>query len=97
MTEHELQTAIIDAAHYLGWLVVHFRPAVTAHGWRTPVEGDAGFPDLVLARDGVVKFVELKSARGQVHWSQQDWARELGSFWRLVRPADLDAFLEELR
>ena len=85
-SEAEFQRAVIDLAERRGWLVAHFRPARTAQGWRTPVEGDAGFPDLVLARAGVVWLVELKSERGPWTEAQQAWARELGASWKLYRP-----------
>lgn len=48
----ELQRAIIDTAHRLGWLVAHTPPVSTERGWRTAVAADGkGFPDLVLVRD----------------------------------------------
>ena len=51
-------------ATMLGYVHVHFRPARTAHGWRTPASGEmaAGWPDLTLVRlrDGRLVFVELK-------------------------------------
>lgn len=61
-TERDCQDAIVEGAQLLGYLVHHCRPARTDHGWATPIQGDAGFPDLVLAhRDaGVVVFLELK-------------------------------------
>jgi len=52
MTEQQLLDAIVQAAKLHGWMVAHFRPALTAKGWRTPMQGDPGFPDLVLARKG---------------------------------------------
>jgi hypothetical protein len=78
VTERDLQDAVIQCARLLGWRVAHFRPALTAHGWRTPVEADgAGFPDLVLVRDGWVVFAELKSARGARPIEQADWLEAL--------------------
>lgn len=73
MTEAQLQQAVIECAQLLGWRVAHFRPALTARGWRTPVAADGvGFPDLVLVRDRVL-FVELKSARGRIGVEQRAW------------------------
>lgn len=44
-TEIQWQAQVIELAHILGWTVAHFRPALTKHGWRTPVQADgAGFP-----------------------------------------------------
>jgi len=77
VTEHELQSGVIDAARILGWRVAHFRPALTRHGWRTPVQGDgAGFPDLVLVRDRVL-WVELKVGRNRLSPDQQAWFEAL--------------------
>ena len=78
MTEAELQQAVIDLAHLLGWRVAHFRPARTSDGWRTPVAADGkGFPDLVLVRDRTILFVELKSQRGRLTDEQKHWGRVL--------------------
>ena len=89
MTEDELQRCVIDCAKLFGWLVHHTRPARSAKGWRTPVQGDAGFPDLVLVRAGRVLFVELKSARGSVRPNQVRWRDALpDERYRLWRPAD---------
>ena len=101
--ETDLTRTILDAARTFGWSVTHFRPALTRHGWRTPLEGDAGFPDLVLARQGRVLAVELKSATGRLRPNQEFWRDQLGAgeravlTWRLVRPdSSLDEFLAEL-
>lgn len=73
MTEHELQSAVMDAARILGWRRAHFRAAMTKHGWRTPVEGEGkGFPDLVLVRERIV-WVELKGHGGKVSPEQREW------------------------
>ena len=73
-TEAEFQTLVIDYAHLMKWRVAHFRPAQTGKGWRTAMEGDPGFPDLVLARNGVVILAELKSEKGQLSASQLQWS-----------------------
>src|SRR5215217_4018452 len=59
-TEAECQATIIEAARVLGYRVAHFRAARTMHGWRTPLQGDAGWPDLVIAGHGHCLVVELK-------------------------------------
>ena len=67
--ESDLQAAVIDLAHSLGYLVHHDRPAKTANGWRTAITGTPGFPDCVFVRDDApevgwtprVLFVELKA------------------------------------
>lgn len=77
MIEADLHRGVIETAQLLGWRVAHFRPARTAHGWRTPVEADGkGFPDLVLVRDRVV-FVELKCGRNRLSPEQDAWLEAL--------------------
>ena len=42
---------VLDLALICGWRRAHFRPAQTAKGFRTAVQGDGkGFPDLFLIR-----------------------------------------------
>lgn len=92
MTEAELQSAVIELARLLGYRVAHFRPALTAKGYRTPVEADGkGFPDLVLAKPGRLLFVELKSAKGKLSEEQEAWRCALGiagAFYYVFQPVD---------
>lgn len=92
MTEAQLQDAVIDAARLLGWRISHFRPARTEHGWRTPVQGHVGFPDLVLLRPPRLLFVELKATRGTPNHDQAVWLNSLdtvpGVETFVWRPAD---------
>ncbi|MFD5089379.1 hypothetical protein ACFWMR_02170 [Amycolatopsis thailandensis] len=97
MSEQDLQQRILDVAELYGWRRIHHRPAKTAKGWRTPMQGDPGFPDLVLARDGVVIVAELKSRRGQPTDDQKLWLEALGAHARLWRPVDWPAIEQELR
>ena len=92
MSEDDLLSCVIDLAQRLNWRVINFRPAQTAKGWRTAVQGDGkGYPDLTLLRGSRGMAVELKSARGQVSREQAAW---LGAFlaagWEthIWRPAD---------
>jgi VRR-NUC domain len=73
MTERELQDAIIQAARLLGWRVMHQRPGRTLDGWRTAVQGDEGFPDLVMLRPPRLIFAELKSKKGVLSQAQALW------------------------
>jgi len=73
LSEAQLCDAVIELARTLSWKVTHFRPAMVRGGWRTPIQGDAGFPDLVLARGNRVVFVELKSMRGRLSHHQVEW------------------------
>lgn len=104
VTEQQLQQALVSAARVRGWLVAHFRPAQTRGGrWQTPMQGDAGFPDLVLARGGCVMAWELKghNARGQLGKpspAQRAWLAELAGAVdaRVVTPLELDDALVAL-
>ena len=86
MTEAELQSAVVELAQWLGYLVSHTRVARQSDGsWVTPIQGDAGFPDLVLAhkRSGMVLFRELKSQKGRATKGQLMWlAATGGTIWR---------------
>lgn len=76
ISESQLQKAVIDLARTLGWKVAHFRPALTARGWRTPVEADgAGYPDLTLAhpKQRRLIFAELKARGGRLSLEQVEW------------------------
>ena len=84
MPEKGWQQEVIAYAHDHGWRVAHFRPARTARGWRTPMQGDPGFPDLVLARDGAVLLIELKKWGEHPSEEQLDWimaAGDAGQWW----------------
>ncbi len=88
VSEADFTTAVIELAQYRKWMVTHFRPARTARGWRTAIQGDTGFPDLVLARGGRVLFVELKVGKGVLRKDQRKWFDAIGNavVWR---PEDL--------
>jgi hypothetical protein len=75
MTEQELLNNVIDLAHLFRWLAMHPRPARTSHGWRTAIQGDAGYFDLTLvnAGQGRILAAELKSARGKLASDQVEW------------------------
>jgi hypothetical protein len=95
LTEADLLRAIIDTARWHGWMVHHDPPVTDRRGrTRTAVHGDAGFPDLVLARDGVVLIIECKSERGRFRPGQEAWLRATGGF--VVRPVNLDAIIRRL-
>ena len=83
MTEQELVDVIVETCKVLRLKVCHFRPARTAHGWRTAVQGDSGYPDLTIAGPRGVLHRECKSAKGKVTPEQTDWLEVLGGdVWR---------------
>lgn len=82
LSESAFQRQVIDAAHLLGWLVMHSRPSRTVgrdgtvrHA--TALQGDAGFPDLIMTRRGVTLIVELKSNAGRIGPAQLRWINAL--------------------
>lgn len=93
-TEEQFKAEVIREATSRGWLKHHDRPARTEHGWRTAIEGDPGFPDLCLARDGFVLLVELKSEKGRVSPEQAQWIKHSGA--EVWRPRDWPLILERL-
>lgn len=96
-SEAGFQDALVEAAHLTGWRAVHFRPARTAHGWRTPGQYDAkGWPDLILsrARDGRLLAIECKAQGGRLTDEQATWLADLaacGIETHVAEPSDFDA------
>ena len=103
MTEAAFTARVIVLAHELGWKVVHFRPARTAKGWRTPCEGDAeGWVDLILisVKQKRTLFVELKSEKGHITPAQEEWLetlRQAGEVPQVWRPSDFQYICEFLK
>ena len=76
--EREFQQQVVDLAHIFHWQVAHFRPAWSKKGWRTAVSADgAGFPDLVLAKERRLAFLEVKSEKGRLTVAQEEWLKIL--------------------
>lgn len=94
-TEQGFLRAVVALARLRGWRVFHQRPARTAHGWRSAVQGDGrGFPDLILLRGNVIHAWELKTGRGKPTAEQEDWLqafRDAGVDAKIVRPQDWPA------
>lgn len=99
INEKQWQAKVLDLARLFGWKVHHCRPAMRqSGGWSTPIQGDAGFPDLVLARDGEVIFAELKTDSGSLTANQHEWLAVLPSDSAEVwRPSMLDQITNRLR
>lgn len=91
-SEADLQSAVIEYAHLLGYKVFH------VHDSRRQVRpgvyvGDsdaAGIPDLCLARERVI-WAELKSRTGRLSAAQKEWIAVLKAAGQEVyvwRPGD---------
>ncbi len=102
VSEADLLVQVTDLAAALGWSWVHFRPAQTTHGWRTPVQGPlgVGWPDLVIVRGSRILGVELKRQTGHPT-DRQSWVLSLlagaGVETHVIRPSDLNRAGEILR
>ena len=97
MSEADWVRRIIDTGHLYQWKCTHFLPSKTNKGWRTALQGDTGFVDLVMAKAGRVLHVEAKTDVGRIRPDQIEWAKEIGPTYRLWRPRDWDQVLAELR
>ena len=99
-TERAFQDAVVGYARVCGWRVHHTRPARTSNGWRTPLQRDAGYPDLTLCRPPRLVVVELKSQAGRTSSAQDSWLEALdasGIETYLWRPSQLSEIEEALR
>ena len=91
VTEKRFRAMILELAAACGW-----RAYFTHNSKHSP----AGFPDLVLLRDGRLKFWELKTRTGRTTPEQDAWLADLaqtGHDARVVRPDDWEIIVLELR
>ena len=72
VSESQLQRDVLQLAGQLGYLAYHVYDSRKSGP-------DKGFPDLILARDGRVIAVELKTERGRVSRDQARWIWALGA------------------
>ena len=84
MTENELKTAIKRLARLNGWAIHDDGQERTMHR-----SGDNGYPDLTLARDGEVVWIETKDEIGALSPAQLRWRLALPAF-HLIRPSDFE-------
>ena len=93
LTEKEFQQALCQLATMTGWRWIHFR-TVKDHrnNYSTPLQGSAGFPDLVLVHpERGLLFVELKTTHGRLSEHQKHWGSDLlaaGAEYYCWRPED---------
>ncbi len=89
MTETELQGHIIKMAQAQGWAIhVHTQGASNKPRRPSRVSSNNGFPDLELARDCEVLWLELKDQKGTLDPAQVYWQQCLPSY-EVIRPSDL--------
>ena len=68
ISEKQFQANVVRLAKLHRWLCYH------THDSR---HSEPGFPDLVLCRDGVLIFAELKRQTGRVSPAQREWMQHL--------------------
>jgi hypothetical protein len=100
--EATLQAQVIVLARLQGWLVHHTRPAQNRRGqWGAPIQGDAGFPDLVLVRAGHLIIRELKAEGARPSAEQRVWLEALEGVGHIEtgiwRPSDFSEIEQTLR
>ena len=83
MTENELKYAVLILAHRQGWAVFH----LPANRMVRPVKDAIGYPDLTLARDREVLWIELKAQDGVLSMEQLAWFDALPAC-HVIRPSD---------
>ena len=81
MTENELKRNVLRDAYAAGWAVYHVPQATMRNG------GGVGYPDLTLARDGQVLWMELKQEKAQLSVEQRFWYAALPMVY-IIRPSD---------
>lgn len=108
LSEAQFQAQVIELAERCNWRVAHFHDSRRSIGNGRMV-GDsqaAGFPDLVLVRDGRLVFAELKRDGQNATEVQEQWLLALsdveeragGSVVHVAvwRPADWDVIVKRL-
>jgi hypothetical protein len=96
MTEAEFKDILIGVAKRYGWLVHHDLPAQNSRGrWATHVQGDVGFPDLLLLHpvSGKLFAIELKSQTGRLTPGQKRWLMAFetaGIYNAVLKPSDME-------
>lgn len=105
-TEIQCQDTIVATARAAGWRVHAERAAVSRGGhYATPIQGDAGFPDLVMVRADDLWFVELKRKPNSLEPDQHGWLQMLHRATRrhidvqvlvVWVPEQQQAFLEQI-
>lgn len=77
--EYQRMQRITQALRQYSWLHTHFRPLRTEAGYRTPLSGDKGYPDITAVHPerGLLLFIEVKSDKGRLSSEQEAWITAL--------------------
>lgn len=95
-SEDQLLAWTLNTARMYGWRTLHIRPARTATGWRTAVQGDGtGWPDVFAVRGDRAIAAELKKGRARLRPEQEAWIAALTGvagidtyIWRTTTPLE---------
>jgi hypothetical protein len=81
MTEQEFTTELLKWAKVYGWRRFHARTSGRMSNGRPipTVQGESGFPDLVLVRNQRLVFAELKVGKNKPSDQQLAWMGDLGA------------------
>ena len=90
-SERAFTDAVVDLAKAYGWRVMHMR----GNTYRL-IQGHSGYPDLTIAKDGVVWFIELKMPKGKMTEEQKRWQWALRPRYHLCLPDGWEALVELL-
>ena len=102
MSEAEFKNVVISIAKRYGWLIHHDLPAQNGRGkWATHIQGDAGFPDLLMVHpvSGKILAVELKAEKGKLSPLQKRWLMAFdvsATFNSVWKPSDMEYILYTL-
>jgi hypothetical protein len=102
ITEAEFKNVVISIAKRYGWLIHHDLPAQNSRGkWATHIQGDAGFPDLLMVHpvSGKILAVELKAEKGKLSPLQKRWLMAFdvsATFNSVWKPSDMEYILYTL-
>lgn len=83
-SEKDFSRQVEDLLNLFSWRWCHFRPARTEHGWRTALSGYKGFPDYIAVKSSRLLIFELKSEKGKVSPTQQEWLDILTECQRMM-------------
>lgn len=85
MTEAQLRAEVVKLAHEHRWLVFSLPISKQSR----PVKDASGYPDLTLAREGRVLWIENKAEKGVLSHEQMQWLIALSPLCEVIRPSDL--------
>ena len=83
MTETQLKTEVLRMAYAQGWAIYH-----VTHSPQRGRQG-VGYPDLTLARDKEVLWLELKQEKAHLSVEQQFWFEALPHAY-VIKPSDIE-------